>query len=194
MTRLRERTNGASARIANLVHRVVIKATSDVLRWATQGYDEDDDEQEVFQGIGFASRPPDGINAESVAVGVNGFDNHIIIATRDPETLRRVVDALGLGAGETLMFSTGVAVKCTGSKILAKSLEGAAQPVAFKSELTAVQARLDTVEQKLITHLHQVLTLGNPTGPAYAPPAVPGTPIVPTTPVTINGSQVLEVE
>jgi hypothetical protein len=194
MSRLRDRTNGVSARIADIVLRVLPQVTADALRWATRGYDEEDDEQEVFHGVGIAARPAAGSNAEAIAVAVNGFDHHVIVATRDADTLRRVVEALGLGAGEIIVFSDGVAVKCSADKIVAKSLEGTAASLAFKSELVAVQSRVSTIEQRLITHLHVGAAIGAPTGPAYAPPAAPGTPIPATTPVTINGSQVLEAE
>jgi phage gp45-like len=136
VSRLRDRTNGLHARIADLARRVFPKGTTDVLRWLVQGYAaEDEDALEVFHGTGFAARPAAGSNAEALAVAVNGGDHHVIVATRDADTLLRVVEKLGLEAGEAIVFSAGVAVKCSADKIRAQSLEGAEAAVAFKSEL-----------------------------------------------------------
>jgi hypothetical protein len=194
MSRLRDRTSALHARIADLARRVFPKSTAEALRWIVQGYDaEDEDEHDVFHGAGFASRPAAGSNAEALAVAVNGGDHHVIVATRDADTLRAVVAKLGLEAGEAIVFSAGVALKCSADKVRAQSLEGAAAAVAFKSELVAVQGRLDAIETNLRTHLHVSAAAGLPTGAPFVPPAA-APPMPATTPVTIAGSQVFECE
>ncbi len=172
--RLRERTNGVSARIADIVLRVIPKNTADALRWITRGYDDEDDEQEVFHGAGFAARPASGSNAEALAVAVNGFDHHVIVATRDADTLRRVIDALGLDAGEAIVFSTGTAVKCTDTRIVAKSLEGLAQFLALKTDVDAIWDYLAMQFHPLTGHKH---TVSGTTTTAVAPSVVPGVPV-----------------
>lgn len=154
--RLRDRTTGVAARIADLVLRVIPKNTADVLRWVTRGYDDEDDEQEVFHGVGFAARPAAGSNAEAIAVAVNGFDHHVVIATRDADTLRRVIEALGLAEGEAIVFSSGTAVKCSASKIIAKTMDGTAAALAFKSDVDEVWEYLAKQFDPTTGHKHTV--------------------------------------
>lgn len=182
MTRLNDKTSAIFARIADLVLRVFPKNTADALRWVITSYGEED-EQEVFHGTGFAARPAAGANAEAIAAAVNGYDHHVIVATRDADTLRRVVDALGLDAGEAMVFSDGVALKCTGTKVLAQSYEGTPASLALKSD---------------VQEIWDYLTLQfAPSGHVHATPSGPSTTVTSAAGATIGepaGTQVLEAE
>lgn len=105
------------ARITDMVRRFVPTSTADPTRWQVEGFVDGDeterDDLDVFQGIGFASRPPDGAAAECVAVAVNARDHHVIVATRDASTTQAVIAEVQLEMDETVVFTSNSIVKIT---------------------------------------------------------------------------------
>jgi hypothetical protein len=160
VTRLKDKTSALFARIANLVLRVFPKDTSDALQWVIRTHGEED-EQDVFHGTGFAARPAAGTNAEAIAVAVNGYDHHVIVATRDADTLRRVVEKLGLEPGECMVFSSGTVLKCTADKVRAQSLNGTPSRLALLSDVQEIWDYLAKQFNPASGHVHA--TPGGPT-------------------------------
>jgi hypothetical protein len=155
VTRLSDKTSELSARIAHMVLRVFPTDAGDALRWIVRSFGEED-EQDVFLGAGFAAQPAAGANAEAIAVAVNGYDHHVIVATRDADTLRRVVAAVGLEAGEAMVYSAATVLKCTEGKVLAQSLEGTPSPLARKSDVQEVWDYLAMQFDPATGHKHTV--------------------------------------
>lgn len=159
MTRLNDKTSALSARIADLVLRVFPRNTADVLRWIITTHGEEDT-QDVFHGMGFAARPAAGANAEAIAVAVNGYDHHVIVATRDADTLRRVIAKIGLELGEAMVFSSGTVLKCSAGKIRAQSHDGTPSPLALKSDVQAIWDYLAKQFDPTTGHKHAGVTTG----------------------------------
>lgn len=92
------------------VRRFLVSFTSDVL-WQLTGHALLDPTKvetrtvEVFPGIGFYSRPPDGsTSAEAIVTNVGGSNTPAVVATRDEAT--RAASAGDLEADSAAMFNT----------------------------------------------------------------------------------------
>jgi hypothetical protein len=200
----RDRTTSAYARIANIVKRMFMLKIDSPLRWRVRDADpEEVDDIEIFHNVGFHARPPAAgkwgpnvaiHNVEAIVVNVNSHDHPVIIATRDADTMRVVVEKVGLNPDETFIYNSKTIVKILADgTVEIRNLDGTAVPLALKSDVEALQARLDTVEQNLIGHVHLSTAPPNPTGAAQlVPPAEP--PLLPTTPAVIAGTQTLKAE
>ncbi len=129
--------------LASIVQRVFLRA-ADALRWHTTDIAEEPDDHELFANVGFIARPPKGANAEAIAVRVGARDHGIIVATRDAETLQAVVAKAGLGADETLVYTSKVVVKITADgEVLIGRIGGEFKAVALadhKHDLPPMQA------------------------------------------------------
>lgn len=77
--------------------------------WQVGGYEgESEPDVEVFQGIGFASRPAADAAAEAVVVKIGARSSHsVIVATRDEGT------RVELDQDETAIFNSEVLIKIT---------------------------------------------------------------------------------
>lgn len=97
-------------RLRGLVRRTTLGVTSEIFRWAVKGFvddenNEESDDAEVFQGVGFASRPPSDSNAEVIVVNVGAQGDHpVIVASRDEDTRREILSELN--ADESAMFNS----------------------------------------------------------------------------------------
>jgi len=136
--RAREETRRAAVRFRGLIRRMAISATEGGL-WQLLGPKDEAGaaevaaDVEVFQGIGYASRPQDG-KGEVVVVKIGGALTHpVVIATRD-ESIR-----VDLDEDETAVFngSSIVKVKADGT-IEIGSQGGTFAPLALKSDVTAI--------------------------------------------------------
>ncbi|WP_428264914.1 phage baseplate assembly protein domain-containing protein [Haliangium sp.] len=157
-----DRTSELWGRLGDLVRRFLPSDTSDPMRWHVSGYvdneGEETDELELFAGVGLAARPPSGANAEAIACAVNGRDQHVIVATRDADTLRAVVATVGLEADETVVFTSRAAVKITADgEVLIGRIGGEFKAVA------------------LADHTHRVPAITGQASYAPGPPAGPDT-------------------
>jgi len=130
-----------ATKISNLVRRVAIALTEGGL-WQADGYEDEAraDGVEVFQGIGYASRPSatsvsDG-SAEAILLHVGGKSGHpVIVATRD-ESIRVELDE-----DETAMFNSQAIVKIkSDGTIEASSIGGSPVALATKADLDALEA------------------------------------------------------
>lgn len=140
-----ERKSELWGRLGDLVRRFFPRDTSNPLRWLVHGYADDEgeetDEIELFAGVGIAARPPAEANAEAIACAVNGRDQHVLVATRDADTLRIVVAAVGLEVDETLVFTSKAAVKITADgEVLIGRIGGAFKAVALADHTHKVPA------------------------------------------------------
>lgn len=96
--------------------RRMLVTRSDTGTWQTRGHTIFDPtkpetrEIEVYSGIGFFARPPDGGNGEAVVAQVGGPNNPAIIATRDESTRALVND---LGADEAAAYNSKARVHVT---------------------------------------------------------------------------------
>ena len=103
--------------VRNVVRRMVV-TTADVARWSLRGHGDGSAFEElvadVFPGIGFCARPPDGSETEAVAVAIEGSANRtIVVAARDSGTQMRIIDKAGLSANESMMHNADLVVKIT---------------------------------------------------------------------------------
>lgn len=198
----RDRTTSAYARIANLVKRMVMLKIDSPLRWRVKDADpEEIDDIEIFHNVGFHARPPAVgkwgpnvaiHNVEAIVVNVNSHDHPVIIATRDADTMRVVVEKVGLNPDETLIYTSKSVVKIQADgTVEIRNLDGTAVPLATKADVDALQARLDTLEQNFLGHGHPTAALGPVSAPVVVTP--PG-PVLPTTPATIAGTTVLKAQ
>lgn len=102
--------------VAGRVRRFLVTLTSDVL-WQLTGHSLIDPTEievrsvEVFPGIGFFARPPEGSeSAEAISLTVGGSNSPAIVATRDEAT--RQASAGDLDADSAAMFNTLCRVHC----------------------------------------------------------------------------------
>lgn len=185
-----DRISEVWARLTDMIKRVTLTATSDPLRWTVEGYDaEDVDAAELFPGIGFAARPPDGANAEAIVCNVGGRDHPVIVATRDGDTAAAI--AGGLAPDESLAYTTGLIVKLTATgEIELRAKDGTAQALALLQDALNINARVAALEaavNALIAlynlHTHPVsgstaTATTNQATPAATSAAVNGTTVV----------------
>ena len=110
---LRGSNSPARMQLLNQIRRESVDVTKDQGIWSTRAYIDDDGnvetnpDVEVFQGVGFASRPLKANEAECIVarVGAKG-NNPVIIATRDRDA------EIALNRDETAIFnSTGTFAK-----------------------------------------------------------------------------------
>lgn len=135
--------------LMGLVRRVALKLTSGPF-WQAVGVllidrtTKETIRAEVFSGIGFASRPHPGSNAEAIAVHEGGAENPYFIATRDEDLRKKVFPANApMQQDETAMFNTQVVSHITkAGKLLVHLLGQAASAVglAKASELNDLRA------------------------------------------------------
>jgi phage gp45-like len=162
-----ERAGELWATLTDLARRIFPRNTSDVLRWTTLGYDDEEDTIEVFHGLGYAARPRANANAEAIAVAVNASDHHVIVATRDAALLEQVVKEAGLDQGETLAgFSEGAVIKVRENTVEVRAPNGTAVRLAT---LDDIQALRDYVA----SHVHPVTAAPGTTGTSTPPPGQP---------------------
>lgn len=135
--------------ICGLVHRVRVVATQGAL-WKVEGHTDFNGnvssyEAETFEGIGFASRPGAADNAEVIVLQVEAASGHpVIVATRNRDALKKLIQSEGLEADETVIFASAsmVKIKADGTIELG-SIGGTFQPLATKSDIDALKAIFD---------------------------------------------------
>lgn len=156
-------TDPRDREIRGMLRRLVVDRTTKAA-WKLAGYTMLDGRPEVvnaevFSGVGFYARPPEGVESEVVTAQVGGREQPIVIAARDEQT--RAAVAGSLAADETAVFNTEAIVhlKADGT-IEAKSVGGTAVPLATKADV-----------QNLVDYI-AALTLPVSGGSA-GPPAVP---------------------
>lgn len=151
--------------IAGKLRRMIVTRASDAL-WQVFGHtllegDEETREAELFQGIGFASRPnaTDDVEAIVAFVGEGGAQP-IIIATR--QEARRIVIADDLEAGETQIHNSVEGANATIIRIYAN------KTVEIRS-VGGTAKRLMTVEDgdALRTAIANAATVANDGGAAF---------------------------
>ncbi len=179
---LRERTGGGrlgGQRLRSRLRRMAL-AASDALKWIATGYEDgegnlEENEAEVFSGIGFYSRPHGDDRAEVLLLNVEGEANHpVIIATRSQDGIKRLGT---INADETVIFTSQAEVRILNDgTIHARSIDGTAAPVAT---LADIQALITTFN----AHLHTGVTTGMASS---GPPASPAS--------SASGTQILRAE
>lgn len=118
---LRARISIATMMLKGLVRRVVSSLT-DGASWQVLGHAGEDGKREsfgadVFQGVGFASRPAGA--AEVILVNVGGAGEHpVIVATRDLST------KVTLNGDETAIFNSKVLVKIGADGVVSIATHG----------------------------------------------------------------------
>lgn len=172
--RARERAGSAAVRIRSMVRRAFAAVASGGL-WQVGGYDGESQNEnvEVFPGVGYAARPSDASvaagNPEVIVVNVGGSHAHpVIIATRD-ESVRVALDE-----DETAVFNSQALVKIKNDgTIEATSIGGTAVELALKSELDSLKTYLDA-------HVHINVTAGAVSSgiPLTASPTPAGTTVL----------------
>lgn len=137
------------ARLRGLVRRMIATATS-LPRWqlrGVRGADGADEvvQAEVFQGIGFAARPPASSSAEVITVNVDGQAKApVVVAARDEKTAAAVRAAIGgLGRGDTLVYNAAAIVLLRASgTVEIRSPGGVAAELATLADLVALRTAI----------------------------------------------------
>lgn len=151
---LRERSGHGSVgeskrRVRSMVRRMSVAASSGVL-WALDGFRDfagnvEREDAEAFEGIGFASRPAPGDNAEVIALKVGGESGHsVIVATRNRDSFKVLQEGEGLAEGETAIHSgkSMVKIKADGT-IEIGSIGGVRQALATLGDIEGLKAVFD---------------------------------------------------
>lgn len=183
-----KRTSETFARVADLVRRFVARDTSDPALYEVVGFRDGEDEErdtlEVFGTLGCVARAPADDDTELVAVAVNARDHHVVVAARDVATLRAVVESVGLGSDETVVYTSRAVVKLRADgTVEVRALDGTARPLAYKSDVDAVNARVAALELVFNGHVHSGGTL---------PGGVTGSTTPAATSATVEGTSVLK--
>lgn len=143
-------TDPLAGRLRGMVRRLIATATA-LPRWqlrGVRGADGADEvlQVEVFQGVGFAARPPASSAAEVVAVNVDGQAKApIVVAARDEKTAAAVRTAIGgLAAGDTLVYNASAIVflRADGT-VEIRSPSGVAGELATKADLEALRTAIE---------------------------------------------------
>ena len=130
-------------KIVGMIDRVALKTFKSVRRWiVTSWWDDEgdvDDNVEVFQGIGYVARPPEGTNAEAVLVNIGGFDHPCLVALRDAATTAAVVKAVGLDPDEGITHNSKSLLKFNADgTVEIRGVNGTAVPLATKADVQAL--------------------------------------------------------
>lgn len=165
-------------RLRGLVRRMIATATA-LPRWQLRGVRGADGSDEVvvaevFQGIGFAARPPASSSAEAVVVNIDGQAKApVVVATRDEKTAAAVRTAIGgLAAGDTLVFNASLIVflRADGT-VEIRSTGGVAKRLATLDDVESMRAWL-------IAHVHPDPASGITGAPNTTPPTPAGTTVL----------------
>lgn len=175
----RERTSRAATMLQGMIRRLVTSVTDGAL-WQVLGYTNFDGKREsygaeLFQHVGFASRPAGA--AEVVVVNVGGAAEHpIIVATRDRST------AVALEADETAIYtSTGIVKVTKDGDVIVRAKAGRTVSVDDGSGAAELATKADL--DALAHYVDHVLTLpvsGGTAGPTAGTtaPAAAGTSVL----------------
>jgi hypothetical protein len=160
----------------------------------------EEDRADALSPPGFVANPHEYSTVEAICNFVGADGDHPVCAGMLDHRRYEIVDKVGLQHDETLIYTTKAIVKIkVDGTVEIRSVDGTAAPLAFKSDVDALQTRVDALEQALLTHVH---VTGLPTAPTSTPvqpyvgtvpPAVP-LPLVPTTPAVISGTSKLKAE
>lgn len=138
---------GRALRVAESVARRMRIAASRGALWLLNGAKDFDgnteaDEAEAFEGVGFASRPSAGSNSEAITLKIGGSSGHsVIIATRDRDKLKVLIDGEGLEENETAIFNGESMVKIAADGTISiGSIGGVRQALATKADIDALAA------------------------------------------------------
>ena len=146
-------------------------------------------DMDAFAPVGILGRPSGNATVEA-AVGFVGSDGaHPIALSFLDHGRRAVIDAVGLDADETLIYTSALVIKLTADgKIELRTTGGTAVALALKSDVDSLKAQVDALQAAYNAHTH-----------AYAPG--PGAPVPTEVPVptsaassTVTGSTVVLVE
>ncbi len=169
----RERRRSSAA--AAIIRRYrVLKTKSRRVNWSLEGHQDSDgntelEDAEVFQEVGFFSRPKTSDRAEVIAVKVGMRSNHpVIVATRSQDGVARLGKTTD---DETIVFTSGLMVRLTQAdgKIYIGSIGGTLQALATKDDI-------DALKDWAAGHTHTSGGSGSPTSaPLTTPPSATGT-------------------
>lgn len=152
-------------------------------------YEDDTRGMDQFSPVGVIGRPADDAAVEVVTAFVGGAGHHPVAVTCLDGTRRAVIDAVGLDADETIVYTSTVIVKLLADgTVEIRSIDGTAVELAKKSDADSLNSRVDTVEQALNTFLGQWNTF------VAGYPAAPTTATLSMSSATVEGTSVLKAE
>jgi phage gp45-like len=158
----RQATQREAVELRNLIRRLAISASEGGI-WQLLGPDDEVmADVEVFQGIGYASRPESSsTGAEAVVVKIGGKLTHpVVIATRDEST------RVDLDEDETAIFNSTAIVKVKADGTIEIGSHGG----TFES--LATKADVQTIRDELHKHHHTYVPGSNPATTTTGNPSV----------------------
>lgn len=136
---------GAKRKVGQLVRRLRISASSGAL-WVLSGASDFDgnvesERAEAFEGIGFASRPAAGDNAEAIVAKVGGESGHpVIVATRNRDAFKNLESEEGLAEDESALYNSSAMVKASDDGFVdLGSIGGTRQPFATLEDVVSLK-------------------------------------------------------
>lgn len=123
------------------------------------------DEMDQFSPVGIIGRAAKNAAVEALAAFIGADGSHPVSVSCLDSTRRVVIDAVGLNADETLVYTSKSVVKILDDgTVEIRSLEGTAQPLAF---LDSVNARIDNLEARLNARIDDLQAQQNAHVAAY---------------------------
>lgn len=165
----------------NLVRRFTIRATlkgvARLLGYKDDEGNQEEDEADVFPGVGFWARPVDG-RGEAIRL-LLAHGHSVVVATRDERTRTALEAHVQLAPGETAIFSGAAVVVCRkDGTIEARSWAGTAVPLATLADLQELRDWIAARFDPLSGHTHSA----SGSGPPAPPPPPNPTNLVPPHP------------
>ncbi|WP_428262894.1 hypothetical protein [Haliangium sp.] len=140
----------------------------------------EEDAMDSFGPVGLVGRPAGDATVEAAVAFVGADGAHPIALGYVDGTRRAVIDAVGLGADETVVYNSQAVVKLLADgTVEIRSLGGTAVPLATKADV-------ERLRDEFLAHLHLA-----PSGPTGTPLDAEQQPIVS---VQIDGTSVLQSE
>lgn len=142
----------------------------------------EEDEMDGFGPVGLASRPAADTTVEAAVAFVGADGAHPIALSYLDGQRRIVINAVGLDADETLVYTSQAVVKlCADGTVEIRSLSGSAKRLATAEEVKQLR-------DEFLAHTHTT-----PQGPSAGPENPPGMPILEPK-IPIVGTAVLRAE
>ena len=128
------------------------------------------------QPVGFVARAKDPSQVEVIVVGVASSDKHPVAVAAVDHARQAVIDAAGLTADESMMYTTERMAKINAAgEILLGLLEGNPAALALLADVQSLNERVSDLEGTYNTHVHTAMGTSAPVEPSTTSATIVGT-------------------